>query len=110
LPGKGGVSNPPDAGSLRAIPAARIGGPFTGRDPQQFLKQLLAVATIACSALAAAEPGVTDSTITLGMSSPFTGPNGVYGVDMRQVIQAYFGQVNKGGRRQRPQARPGGAR
>ena len=63
----------------------------------QFLKQLLAVAAVACSALAAAEPGVTDSTITLGMSSPFTGPNGVYGVDMRQVIQAYFAQVNKGG-------------
>ncbi len=63
----------------------------------QFLKQLLAVAAVACSALAAAEPGVTDSTITLGMSSPFTGPNGVYGVNMRQVIQAYFAQVNKGG-------------
>jgi branched-chain amino acid transport system substrate-binding protein len=63
----------------------------------QFLKQLLAVAAVACSALAAAEPGVTDSTITLGMSSPFTGPNGVYGVDMRQVIQTYFAQVNKGG-------------
>jgi len=63
----------------------------------QFLKQLLAVAAVACSALAAAEPGITDSTITLGMSSPFTGPNGVYGVDMRQVIQTYFAQVNKGG-------------
>jgi branched-chain amino acid transport system substrate-binding protein len=63
----------------------------------QFLKQLLAVAAIACSALAAAEPGVTDNTITLGMSSPFTGPNGVYGVDMRQVIQTYFDQVNKAG-------------
>jgi branched-chain amino acid transport system substrate-binding protein len=63
----------------------------------QFLKQLLAVAAIACSALAAAEPGVTDNTITLGMSSPFTGPNGAYGVDMRQVIQTYFDQVNKAG-------------
>ena len=63
----------------------------------QFLKQLLAVTAIACSALAAAEPGVTDSTITLGMSSPFTGPNGAYGVDMRQVIQTYFDQVNKAG-------------
>ena len=63
----------------------------------QFLKQLLAVAAVACSALAAAEPGITDSTITLGMSSPFTGPNGVYGVNMRQVIQTYFAQVNKGG-------------
>ncbi len=47
--------------------------------------------------LAAAEPGVTDNSITLGMTSPFTGTNGVYGTDMRQVIQAYFDQVNKSG-------------
>jgi len=62
-----------------------------------FLKQLLAVAAVACSTLASAEPGITDSTITLGMSSPFSGPNGVYGTDMRQVIQTYFDQVNKSG-------------
>ena len=62
-----------------------------------FLKQLLAVAAIAMSALAGAEPGVTDNTITLGMSSPFSGPNGVYGLDMRQVIDSYLDQVNKSG-------------
>ena len=62
-----------------------------------FLKQLLAVTAIAVSTLAAAEPGVTDNSITLGMTSPFTGTNGVYGTDMRQVIQAYFDQVNKAG-------------
>ena len=62
-----------------------------------FLKQLLAVAAIAMSALAGAEPGVTDNSITLGMSSPFSGPNGAYGIDMRQVIDSYFDQVNKGG-------------
>ena len=62
-----------------------------------FLKQLLAVAAIAVSAQAAAEPGITDNSITLGMTSPFTGPNGVYGNDMRQVIQTYFDQVNKAG-------------
>lgn len=62
-----------------------------------FLKQLLAVAAIAVSAVAAAEPGITDNAITLGMTSPFSGPNGVYGTDMRQVIQAYFDQVNKTG-------------
>ena len=62
-----------------------------------FLKQLLAVAAIAMSAPAGAEPGVTDNTITLGMSSPFSGPNGAYGIDMRQVIDSYFDQVNKGG-------------
>ena len=62
-----------------------------------FLKQLLAVAAITVSTLAAAEPGVTDNSITLGMTSPFTGTNGVYGTDMRQVIQTYFDQVNKAG-------------
>lgn len=62
-----------------------------------FLKQLLAVAAITVSTLAAAEPGVTDNSITLGMTSPFTGTNGVYGNDMRQVIQTYFDQVNKAG-------------
>ena len=31
------------------------------------------------------------------MSSPFSGPNGVYGMEMRQTIQAYFDQVNKAG-------------
>ena len=62
-----------------------------------FLKQLLAVAAIAVSAQAAAEPGITDNSITLGMTSPFTGTNGVYGTDMRQVIQTYFDQVNKAG-------------
>jgi len=62
-----------------------------------FLKQLLAVAAIAVSSLALAEPGITENSITLGMTSPFSGPNGAYGNEMRQVIQAYFDQVNKSG-------------
>jgi branched-chain amino acid transport system substrate-binding protein len=62
-----------------------------------FLKQLLAVAAIAVSSLALAEPGVTENSITLGMTSPFSGPNGAYGNDMLKVIQAYFDQVNKSG-------------
>ncbi len=62
-----------------------------------FVKQLLTVAAIAISSLAAAEPGVTDSTITLGMSSPFSGPNGAYGTEMREVVERYFDQVNKAG-------------
>jgi branched-chain amino acid transport system substrate-binding protein len=63
----------------------------------QFLKQFIAVAAIAFSTTVAAEPGVTDSKITLGMSAPFSGPNGAYGNDMRTVIQTVFDQVNKGG-------------
>ena len=62
-----------------------------------FLKQLLTVAAIAVSSLAVAEPGITENSITLGMTSPFSGPNGAYGNDMRQVIEAYFDQVNKSG-------------
>jgi len=63
----------------------------------QFLKQLLAVAAIAVSSLTLAEPGITENSITLGMTSPFSGPNGAYGNEMRQVIQGYFDQVNKSG-------------
>lgn len=64
----------------------------------QVLKRLAVVLTFACYALGAgADPGVSDSTITLGMSSPFSGPNGAYGLEMRQAIQAYFDQVNKSG-------------
>jgi len=61
------------------------------------LKQLAAVGAIAFSTLCWAEPGVTDTTITLGMSAPLSGPNGAYGLDMRQTITAYFEQVNKAG-------------
>ena len=62
-----------------------------------FVKQLLTVAAIAFSSLSAAESGVTENRITLGMSSPFSGPNGAYGTEMREVIERYFDQVNKGG-------------
>ncbi|MGB4064692.1 MAG: ABC transporter substrate-binding protein [Azonexus sp.] len=61
------------------------------------LKRLAAVGAIAFSTLCWAEPGVTDTTITLGMSAPLSGPNGAYGLDMRQTISAYFEQVNKAG-------------
>ncbi len=60
-------------------------------------KTVAATCLMAWSALAAAEPGVTDSSITLGMSAPLSGPNGAYGVEMREVINAYFAQVNKNG-------------
>lgn len=49
------------------------------------------------AAQAVAEVGVTDNAITLGMSSPFTGPNGVYGMQMREAITAHFEQINKSG-------------
>lgn len=61
------------------------------------LKRLAAVGAIAFSTMCCADPGVTDTTITLGMSAPLSGPNGAYGLDMRQTISAYFEQVNKAG-------------
>ncbi len=62
------------------------------------LQRVAAIGAMAFTALnCTAEPGLTDSTITIGMSAPFSGPNGAYGLDMRQTIQAYFEQVNKGG-------------
>lgn len=60
-------------------------------------KRLAAVGAIAFSTLCWAEPGVTETTITLGMSAPLSGPNGAYGLDMRQTITTYFEQVNKAG-------------
>jgi branched-chain amino acid transport system substrate-binding protein len=62
------------------------------------LKHLAVAGAIAFAAMPAyAEPGVTDNSITIGMSAPFSGPNGAYGQDMKQTIQAYFDQLNKGG-------------
>ena len=65
---------------------------------KQSIKRLATIGALAFSALAwGAEPGVTDSSIRLGMSAPFSGPNGAYGIDMRQTILSYFEQVNKSG-------------
>lgn len=64
----------------------------------RFLKQLAAAGAIGFAALHGyAETGVTDTSITIGMSAPFSGPNAAYGMDMKQTIQAYFDQLNKSG-------------
>lgn len=64
----------------------------------QLLKRLAACGALAFSALGcAADPGVTDTSITIGMSAPLSGPNAAYGLDMRQTIQNYFDQLNKNG-------------
>lgn len=46
---------------------------------------------------AGAEDGLTATTLKLGMSSPFSGPNGAYGEAMREGVLAYFNQVNASG-------------
>lgn len=58
---------------------------------------LAAAAVLTLAPLALAEPGITDSAIRLGMSAPLSGPNGAYGVDMRQTIESYFESINKNG-------------
>lgn len=64
----------------------------------QGIKRLVTITALGLLALGCrAETGVTDSAITIGMSAPFSGPNGAYGIDMRQTIQAYFDQINKSG-------------
>lgn len=57
----------------------------------------MACLSLALAGTSRAETGVTDSAITLGMSSPFSGPNGAYGLEMREAISAYFQQINAGG-------------
>ncbi len=64
----------------------------------QVLKRLAAVGAIVFSTLGwATESGLTDTSITIGMSAPLSGPNGAYGIDMRETILAYFTQLNKNG-------------
>jgi branched-chain amino acid transport system substrate-binding protein len=48
--------------------------------------------------VAAAEVGVTDNSILIGMTAPFSGPSGAYGLDMKMVINAY---LSAGQRRRR---------
>lgn len=63
-----------------------------------YWKKIAAVGLLALISWTAwADPGVTDNAITIGMSAPFSGPNGAYGEDMKTAITAYFGQVNKSG-------------
>lgn len=57
---------------------------------------IMAVIVPPCAALAA-DTEVGDSSLTIGMSVPLSGPNGAYGVEMQESIKAYFEQINKTG-------------
>jgi len=46
---------------------------------------------------AGAETGIASGSITLGMSAPFSGPNGAYGKEMKEGALAYFSQLNAAG-------------
>ncbi|NJA88898.1 ABC transporter substrate-binding protein [Rhodocyclus tenuis] len=47
--------------------------------------------------LAAGAGAVDPTTLNFGMSAPFSGPNGAYGLEMRDIIAAYFQQINASG-------------
>ena len=55
------------------------------------------LATTAALAAAAADPGVTATTILLGQSAAFTGPAQELGIEMRAGAMAYFHAVNAAG-------------
>jgi ABC-type branched-subunit amino acid transport system substrate-binding protein len=59
----------------------------------------LLVGLLGLSALAPAfaDDGLTPTTLKLGMSSPFSGPNGAYGEALREGVLASFAQVNANG-------------
>jgi len=63
------------------------------------IRLVLSACLLGMTALQAslAETGVTDTTISLGMSAPLTGPASAHGQELRNVINAYFEQVNKNG-------------
>ncbi|MDR2838448.1 MAG: ABC transporter substrate-binding protein [Azonexus sp.] len=64
----------------------------------RIFKRLAAASVIAFATLSgSAEPGVTDNSITIGMSTSLTGPSGAYGLDMQKTIETYFEQINKAG-------------
>lgn len=54
----------------------------------------LALCTLHFSATAGP---ANEDPIVLGMSAPMSGPNGIYGRQMRESIDAYFAKVNEGG-------------
>ena len=57
---------------------------------------LIASLTVSC-AIAHAEQGVTASTIIIGQSAPFSGPNAQAGKQYRDGALAYFQKINRAG-------------
>ena len=63
------------------------------------IRLILSACLIGFAALPAAfaETGVTDTSISLGMSVPLSGPASGHGQELKNVINTYFEQVNKNG-------------
>ncbi len=68
-----------------------------GREAMRLAKALLLGLLTWMGVAVAGEIGVGEHSVLIGMSAPFSGPSGVYGLDMKSVITAYFRQVNDTG-------------
>ena len=56
------------------------------------------ISCVVCPSLAmAADPGVTDSEVLLGMWTPLTGPTALLGTSERDALQIWVNQVNEAG-------------
>ena len=63
----------------------------------KLLQKILLLGLIGWLGTAMAEVGITDTSISIGMTAPLSGPNGAYGTDMKEVVGAYFKQINDAG-------------
>jgi branched-chain amino acid transport system substrate-binding protein len=65
------------------------------------LRRWVAAAWLATAGLPAAshaqEPGLTDTTIKIGMFAPLSGPNMAYGFDVANAARMYYDKINKDG-------------
>jgi branched-chain amino acid transport system substrate-binding protein len=61
------------------------------------IKVCLCCIPLLCASAAQAEPGVTDTSIVIGMSAPFHGAYAPVGQDLRDVIRSSFDEVNAAG-------------
>lgn len=62
-----------------------------------FWRLILLMVFCLTAGMARAEVGVSDNQILIGMSAPLTGPNGAYGLEMKEGVLAYLAQVNAAG-------------
>ena len=57
----------------------------------------LCLVLLSYNAAAQSDVGVTANSIKIGMSAPFTGSAGAYGLEMREAIHLYFEHINATG-------------
>lgn len=62
-----------------------------------FLLFFLGILGLLSFRAAAGETGVSPGHIAIGMSTPLSGPNAAYGTHMKEVIEAYFRELNAAG-------------